>query len=796
MLSLFLLVSACSSVQQMHKRIKGETDFEALYGLSAPKQRLLAAGEKLGKGAISYQQDIKPILDSRCVTCHACYDAPCQLKLGSIAGIERGATKQLVYDGGRLENIPPTRLFIDAVNTEEWRDKDFYPVLNERIASNQAALNNSLLAKLLQLKRNHPLAEQGKLDSSFELGIDRKLVCPTVAEFDQYQRKHPKWGMPYALPGLSLKQEYTVMQWLQEGAKFDVPPALSRQGKRSVKKWEQFFNRPSLKQQLVSRYIFEHIFIGHIHFKGHSDKEFYRLVRSSTGTGQPIQELKTRLPYDPPGVSQIYYRLAPVEEVIVEKTHFLYELSPTKMRRYQELFFQTDYEVLTLPTYHAHFAADPFSAFADIPATSRYQFMLDDAQYFVSGFIKGPVCRGNTALGVIRDRFWISFIRPNKAQKLFSNARFKGFIKQHEALLSLPNTSGNQLGLFGYQKYDALAQQYLKSKDEFVNQVIADRGGFSIADLWDGDGHNQNAALTVFRHADSATVVKGLVGDTPLTAWVVDYPLFERIHYLLVAGFDIYSSLKYQLASRKYMDFLRMDGEGNFLRLMPISQRKAMYDSWNEGLSGKLVQYLNKAYYSADYETGVHYQTDNPKQEFFTQLKQHFGKAAGKPDTLNQCEQEACVVHRPDAQMHRLAKLTGKKLGLLPEMSMIRVRTTKPSKDLVYTVLVNRKFASVAFIVGEDFLRQKEQDTLTVVPGFLGSYPNIFFDVQQAQLDEFVTVIERVETAADKDAFYAKFGVRRTHPKIWDYVDWFSEQHIKDRGIEAGVLDLSRYNNL
>jgi len=61
-----------------------------------------------------YHQEIKPLLETRCVACHACYDAPFQLKLGSTNGINRGATKQLVYDGGRLTAATPTRLFIDA----------------------------------------------------------------------------------------------------------------------------------------------------------------------------------------------------------------------------------------------------------------------------------------------------------------------------------------------------------------------------------------------------------------------------------------------------------------------------------------------------------------------------------------------------------------------------------------------------------------------------------------------------------------------------------------------------------
>jgi len=198
-LMLFLIITGCTTAFQ--SVIPQSPDYEALYGPSKPKQRLI----DLAQGAISYHKDIKPILESRCVACHACYDAPCQLKLGSTSGVDRGATKQLVYDRGKAQGAAPTRLFIDAVDTEGWRDKEFYPVLNERIDSNQAALNNSLLAKLIQLKRINPLPESGKLADSFELDIDRKLECPTVDEFNGYKQKHPDWGMPYAMLGLSLK---------------------------------------------------------------------------------------------------------------------------------------------------------------------------------------------------------------------------------------------------------------------------------------------------------------------------------------------------------------------------------------------------------------------------------------------------------------------------------------------------------------------------------------------------------------------------------------------------------------
>ncbi len=61
--------------------------------------------------------------------------------------------------------------------------------------------------------------------------------------------------------------------------------------------------------------------------------------------------------------------------------------------------------------------------------------------------------------------------------------------------------------------------------------------------------------------------------STPKTAWVIDYSLLERIHYLLVAGFDVFGNVAHQLETRLYMDFLRMEGEQNFLFFLPPDER-------------------------------------------------------------------------------------------------------------------------------------------------------------------------------------------------------------------------------
>ena len=791
-LLVFLIFTGCATI--VYKTI----DYESLYGPSAPKQRILTPAQAIlyqQQHKVSFYKDIKPILDSRCVVCHGCYDAPCQLKLGSIEGLDRGATKQLVYDSTRLKAADPTRLFIDATDTEGWRKKGFYPVLNERIDTKAANLDNSVLAKLIDLKRLNPQPVSGKLGKDYDLKFDRTLQCTTIEEFPKYRYEHPKWGMPYAMPGLSLKEENTLKKWLQEGSKVEPLPPLSSQSVKAVTQWEGYFNGSSLKQQLVSRYIYEHLFLGHIHFQGHPDTEFFQLIRSKTAPGRPVEELKTVLPYDDPG-GKFYYRLRPITETIVDKTHFVYELSDQKMQRYDALFFKSDYQVTALPSYQPEVAANPFKAFVELPMVSRHRFLLDDAEYFVSGFIKGPVCRGQIALDSIRDQFWVVFTRPGQ----FYPKKTTAILEKNAHLLALPGQEGNQIGLFAFAKYDDLGKQYLKAKNTYIDQVLPKNKGFGLANIWDGEGTNQNAALTVFRHLDSATVTKGFIGDTPLTGWVVDYPIFEQLHYLLVAGFNVYGSAGLQIASRTYMDLLRQDAEDNFLRFMPAMERQTMFNSWYPGFDSLRTA---PPLLSISHPSEVNYQSTDYKKEFFDQLRQKMGKAAGAVDTINRCQQAVCIrddtthiQQQADSEMRKLAKLKGHELGELPDDILLRVKTDAPEGDLVYTLLIDKAYSNISTMLGQNFRRLPENDRITIYPGFIGSYPNFYFSVGTEQLGEFVDMIRNARTETDLEQLYGKFGIRRTNPEIWQQADWFNQQHKKYRGLNAGLLDMSRYENL
>ncbi|MBE0584474.1 MAG: fatty acid cis/trans isomerase, partial [Desulfofustis sp.] len=101
--------------------------FLVLAGCAQPPQR--AAYQFVPpKRQLSYLTDVEPVLVKRCVVCHSCYNSPCQLKLSSWDGLDRGASKKQVYDASRLQTMDPSRLLIDAHSTGQWREKGFFPV--------------------------------------------------------------------------------------------------------------------------------------------------------------------------------------------------------------------------------------------------------------------------------------------------------------------------------------------------------------------------------------------------------------------------------------------------------------------------------------------------------------------------------------------------------------------------------------------------------------------------------------------------------------------------------------------
>jgi hypothetical protein len=753
-------------------------------------------------GPVTFEHQVRPVLERRCVICHGCYDAPCQLKLSSSEGLQRGASEELVYNPARITPMQPTRLFVDARSTAEWRSREFHPVLNEGPQSPENNLRNSVLFHLLRLKQQHPQPRTDQLPDSITLELNREQICPTLESIDEFTREHPLWGMPYAMPDLSEQEYRTLVSWLAQGALAPAPPGPSTTVLPQIKQWESFLNQSSSKQRLVSRYLYEHLFHAHIHFAGSPPREFYRLVRSTTPPGQAIKEIPTVRPYDDPGTAPFYYRLLRYHPSIVVKNHIVYEFSDQRLERYRELFLNPDYDVRELPSYRPEIASNPFKVFIDLPLKSRYRFLLDDARFFIEGFIKGPVCRDQIALNVIEDRFWVLFFDPE--QEVFTNeAQFIGAMAD---ALQLPADRRSSLNLFSiWTDYWQRQRRYMASKQALFEKINAHDINHALGYIWDGNGTNPNAALTVFRHFDSGSVTYGLVGNDPETAWIIDYPLLERIHYLLVAGFNVYGNLIHQVNTRIYMDFLRMEGEDHFLVFLPAGQRKAIRDAWYTGLRTSVEELFTAPQDWLQIESVSGYRTDNPQRELYQYITGRVAAVAQQADALNRCDFDECReqsydkdIVKVDTAMEMIAQMQGANLHALPDVAFVRVRMDNSEQDMAYTLIRNKAYKNVTSFLADERERDRsdiDQDTMTVVPWLEGSYPNFFFSVALSEIDAFTVRCAAIRNHGDYEKFIDMYGVRRTNPGFWELADWFQDEHTRIQPVSSGLFDLNRYQN-
>ncbi|HMS26119.1 MAG TPA: fatty acid cis/trans isomerase [Burkholderiaceae bacterium] len=747
------------------------------------------------EGVPSYQQHIKPILDNRCVVCHGCYDAPCQLKMSSWDGIARGLSKSTVYGDLRMHETPLTRLGIDADFASQWRGLGFHPVLNERIATTENNLAASVLWKSIELKQTHPLPNQPVLSNKdFDFNLNRAQSCPNLGEYDDHAQQQPLAGMPYGFPGLNNHDREQIRRWLEAGAPDDPAPAMLNAISKQVAQWETFLNGDSNKEQLMARYLYEHLFLGKLMFEGDKQAHIFRLVRSRTQPGQAIQQIASRRPFDDPGVKRPYYRLVLERETVLAKTHMPFVLSRARMERWHDSFLNASYSIPQMPGYSSDIASNPFKTFANLPLNARYQFLLDDASYFVSNFIKGPVCRGQTALNVIRDHFWVFFVDP----KMGANDDAASLVAREAEVLRMPAAQGSNANLLNWRSVAADEDRLLMVKSKHMERIFGSHGKpINQNFIWNGDGHNQNAALTIFRHFDSATVEQGLLGDTPKTAWVLGYPSLERIFYLLVAGFDVYGNTAHQLQTRLAMDFLRMEGEANFLMLLPQRERLRLRDEWYLGASDEVKGRVLGGVYRFDAESGIQFpQGSDPQQHLYTLLQQRLAPVLNKRHVIN-------TRNEPDSKVRQLlsqlAMARGAALQWLPEATILRIDTTQKADGghdaRYYSLLRNVAHSNVSTLFSESATLIPNEYTLTVVPGIVGAYPNALLHANALQLPELVQMIADLKSNADYTKMANRFAIRRTNPDFWVSSDAMMTAYRRWDSQETGILDLSRFDN-
>jgi hypothetical protein len=294
----------------------------------------------------------------------------------------------------------------------------------------------------------------------------------------------------------------------------------------------------------------------------------------------------------------------------------------------------------------------------------------------------------------------------------------------------------------------------------------------------------------VFRHFDSATVVQGLVGRQPKTAWVVDYPLLEQIHYLLVAGFDVFGNVVHQVTTRLYMDFLRMEGEANYLALVPVERRRELTALWYRGVTGAAKVAVEKELEGFPASPSITYRTATPEREVFEHLAGSVSPVVNHAFDLARIEDKELR-----AAAEKLGQVRGLAASEMPEVSFLTV-TDAGGRRRHFTILRDTAHTNVAHLFHDDARHVPEEDELTVVPGFLGAYPNAFFEVRRSDLAAFVDAVTATADAGGYRALRARFGVSRRGPRFWPYSDEINEDHKQHDGVVAGSFDYNRLDGL
>ncbi len=773
--------------------------FCALVGLSAVAVSDDQTPASATLAAPGYAESIQPIFNRRCIACHGCLASPCNVKLVSFRGVDRGGFGVNPYSS-HLGDAPRTDMDA-AEGIAAWRQRGFYPVL-ERVGTDEQRLDGSLLYQMVAAGMRHgPGFSREALEGLHPSRFDSRCAA-TPEALSALLEQHPAVGMPFGLPAISAEDFATLRSWVAAGS--PGPDAATRQGTlqvvnpAAVAAWEAFFNADDPRARLVSRYIFQHVFQATIVLTD-SPGDRFRLVRSSTpparavkgadGTVQvqipPVKIIGTGLPYDDPysyaGVDKFWYRLQKRTEPPVQKDHFIWRLSPGDIAHLERLFALDsgagwDAEADLDPPYGIE---NPFVQFAAIPAESRYRFILENAEVVVGGITYGPVCNGQTATYAVKDQFWVLFLDPAHDPSV------------QEPLLGLddPATLMDRSVLGNGAYLDAFAETKARLAPE----------GWSMDAIWDGDGDNENAWLTILRHETNVSVLKGARGGLPRTLWLISYAGFERMYYDTVAGFAYWEGDPKKLETLIFFNLLRQGFEDHFLLLLPRRYRQAIRDRWTQGI-GQIGLYA-VPFAGAAQPSQIVLSGREPVAALAGRIAERLGPVISDlPDPLNPRK-------KPDVDLaesmqgfddfdRAISTMTAVDhrpfVRFLPSVTVVRL--SHDGERRVYSLVANRAFASQYTILFQDGQAMPEEDTMSVYPTLVNGFPNLFVDLDLAQAPGFLRDLSAVETEADWHRWKRRYGILRNSEQFWPFYDWLNDWNFSQRGDAAGWLDLTYYD--
>ncbi|MGL1903523.1 MAG: fatty acid cis/trans isomerase [Fibrobacterales bacterium] len=494
-----------------------------------------------------YYKTIEPIFAQRCVSCHGCYEAPCQLNMQTYSGVRRGYNPTPIYNMDRYAAMPITQMN-DIYPHEKWRSIGFQPVVNHAVeamqSGNIAEWNASLMKEFLENstktnKVGFHLTEQLQRTNRRYARSNKYQCVATDEQFNEFYntKENNPWdvittatyfknhkgtdsiahgaSMPFALPSLDSTELEAINTWLAAGAPSPTPQEERERrivtNPEVLAQWEDFLNRPSAQAHHIARFIYEHSFTAYYHFT-ENPGEYFKLTRFAPLDNGTLGELVTELPYQT-GINQpdITYLFKKVVEIPVHKKMIVWKVDSTKLARIDDIFDTSwDADVIHEPVYESN---NPFEYFSVIPAKARYQFMIENSDIIIGAMIQGGVCVGSGATYAIKDHFWIWFLNPESdvsvldpqlglpnwkahgtgrnqdSLALNTPAQFKELSSVWSAIEGVGENIVDGKAALSYLKNThsykgTLARAYESRLRRFLRSK--NRTGLSVSDLWDG----------------------------------------------------------------------------------------------------------------------------------------------------------------------------------------------------------------------------------------------------------------------------------------------------------------------
>jgi hypothetical protein len=136
----------------------------------------------------------------------------------------------------------------------------------------------------------------------------------------------------------------------------------------------------------------------------------------------------------------------------------------------------------------------------------------------------------------------------------------------------------------------------------------------------------------------------------------------------------------------------------------------------------------------------------------------------------------------------------GRSLSLMPEVAFLRLNNAN-GEARYFTLLRNTGHSNVTHMLDEKAELLPDENTLTVVPGFIGAYPNALYEITQEQLPAFTAAVQSLTSESDYRSLADRFAIRRTNKQFWTYSDSLQDANAELNPIDGGLFDYNRFEN-